>query len=229
MIKINKTSEPNILRQNGHTWTQELITAIGSRTYSDLDNATKKRFRSYYRRKAIKTAIAEEANRKCSYCESKFLGTSFGEIDHVIPISRQPQLAYIWNNLVHSCKKCNNAKLHYHDPSDPIAHPVDDDPVQHISFEPTTAIAIPRAAGASIGLTTIREVALNRQHLLEDRIRHLDTLIELAKLLQANDYYKSKEGAVSLKALWNRAHSTEVFSTLTREFLRATNLPEPLT
>lgn len=73
-----------------------------------------------YGDETVKQALIDDQHEKCCYCESKFIATGFGDIEHFRPKGgvRQERraslekpgyywLAYDWNNLFFSCEICN--------------------------------------------------------------------------------------------------------------------------
>ena len=68
----------------------------------------------------VKAAFIADQHEKCCYCESKFIATGFGDVEHFRPkggVRQQTQgklekpgyywLAYEWTNLFFSCEICN--------------------------------------------------------------------------------------------------------------------------
>lgn len=62
--------------------------------------------------KSYKDFLHEDFNGKCGYCDDKFTWrTTWFEIDHLIPQKKFPHRnAADYNNLVYSCRSCNNSK-----------------------------------------------------------------------------------------------------------------------
>jgi uncharacterized protein (TIGR02646 family) len=54
----------------------------------------------------IRQTLLEMSNNTCVYCGDKIDNTSM-DIDHYLPSSKFPYLAYCWDNLLASCKICN--------------------------------------------------------------------------------------------------------------------------
>jgi uncharacterized protein (TIGR02646 family) len=76
-----------------------------------------------YRSESVRKALRHAQYDKCCYCESKFLATSYGPVEHYRPKGAVQQalgqkkeypgyywLAYDWNNLLFSCTACNTKK-----------------------------------------------------------------------------------------------------------------------
>lgn len=128
MIKLNKLPEPTILENNKGVWTQQYLNCV-QRGQKAPD------FLKYkYREEDIKATLIEETHSKCVYCESKMLHVTFGEIDHILPYSKLPELIFEWENLTLSCPRCNNSKRAYYDPNWPLINPYLDDPKLHFIF-----------------------------------------------------------------------------------------------
>lgn len=73
-----------------------------------------------YGDKEVKDALIADQHEKCCYCESKFIATGFGDVEHFRPKAGVRQtvagqlekpsyywLAYEWKNLFFSCEICN--------------------------------------------------------------------------------------------------------------------------
>jgi len=78
-----------------------------------IDNAV-------YGDKKVKEQLIKDQHEKCCFCESKFMPTSFGDVEHFRPKGGFQQhansklefpgyywLAYDWSNLLFSCEVCN--------------------------------------------------------------------------------------------------------------------------
>jgi hypothetical protein len=60
------------------------------------------------RGKKIRTALIDEFENRCAYCENR-LGESF-DVDHLVPMNRRALGLHMYGNLVPACKPCNSAK-----------------------------------------------------------------------------------------------------------------------
>lgn len=78
--------------------------------------------KSIYGTKAIKKKLLKAQYDKCCYCESEFLATDYGAVEHFRPKgsvrqdnnSREEKpgyywLGYTWSNLLVSCSRCNTS------------------------------------------------------------------------------------------------------------------------
>ena len=61
-------------------------------------------------RQILQSALYPLTHGKCAFCESKLGKTSHPEIDHYVPKSIDPDLAFEWTNLLPACRLCNEAK-----------------------------------------------------------------------------------------------------------------------
>lgn len=52
-----------------------------------------------------KAGVLKRDHYKCAYCEKEA-----DTVDHILPMSRYPELGRDWMNTVAACFKCNNAK-----------------------------------------------------------------------------------------------------------------------
>ena len=168
MIRLAKVYEPQVLIENAAAWTEELLQEIAA-------GGDKVAYRSgKYRHQQIKEALTLETSRKCAYCESKPLHVTYGDVEHVIPKSEQPELTFEWSNLTLACDVCNTnkgAKLGLLDPYN--CHPDEE-------FKFVGPMIFHRSGRAAAELTHI-ELDLNRMDLLErrrDRLRALHDKFE---------------------------------------------------
>ncbi|MBW3128783.1 hypothetical protein [Hymenobacter profundi] len=153
-----------------------------------------------YNDATVKQKLIKAQKEKCCYCEGKLLAVGYGEVEHYRPKNGFKQgpnlplekpgyywLAYEWDNLLFTCKRCNGGhKRNYfplanhpsgrayshHDAltqEQPLLlHPVYDDPAIHIGFRRAVAVA-----KTSRGQATIQLCGLNRKYKLERRRTHL--------------------------------------------------------
>ena len=127
MIPLNKIPEPQILTNNKTKWTKEYLSALKKEI--PMTNTIRNR----YKRKEIKEALIKETSGKCAYCESKLLHISYGDIEHILPKSKYPELYVEWTNLTLSCELCNrNGKNDYYDKENPLLNPYIDNPYEHL-------------------------------------------------------------------------------------------------
>ncbi len=99
---------------------------------------------------------------------SKMFGHS--EVEHIIPKSVKPELAYAWANLTSACKRCNTAKKNI--PTRPTRSRIGmhDDIDQHLQF---FGDFIDSQLGTRRGEISLDTLKLNRQDLFERRRQHL--------------------------------------------------------
>ena len=154
-----------------------------------------------YAHDSVKNALEKAQPCKCCYCESKYRGTSPGEVEHFRPKGAVQQerggrkeypgyywLAYRWENLLVSCRSCNTSKGALFPLSDPkdrahshqddldaerplLIDPASEDPRQHIRFRGSAIEPLTER-----GRETIHILDLRRPALMEDRGEWLDIL-----------------------------------------------------
>lgn len=169
MIKLDKGPEPDILRENGKRWLEEIDTAIAQ----GVD--AKKSVLGRYNHTSIKEALLEETSRKCAYCESYVRHVTYGDIEHITPKSARPELRFVWRNLTIACDVCNTNKASHEGMFDPY----DEDPSDCFQFEGPFIWGDPSHPSASV---TERVIDLNRPDLIDrriDRLKELRNLIEV--------------------------------------------------
>lgn len=72
-----------------------------------------------YRHPELKVALEKLFNGKCAYCEWRYGGGSYFEVEHYRPKNHYYWLAADWSNLLPSCKRCNLGKLNKFPLADP--------------------------------------------------------------------------------------------------------------
>lgn len=208
MIKLDKLEEPAVLRDNGAAWTDEYLTARTDGTLTDT-------IRYRYRHPVIKTTIRDETSEKCAYCESKITHTYPGDVEHVLPTSKFPELVCKWDNLTLACGECNRRKGNYYDREEPLIHPYNDDPRDHLFAAGTLIFGKP---GDGKGALAQLKLELNRAQLLERRQERINALNKLA-----NRYANLPEG--ELKNLLRNELRKEIendkeYAFVSRAFLK---------
>ena len=103
--------------------------------------------------------------RRCMYCEAdrgaiqkRGRGPITAIIDHWKPIAHDPLATFDWRNLFLTCGMCNSILKGSTFPVSPhgdpqLLHPVEDDPIQEISFLPSSCSYV--APAGTKGHTTI--------------------------------------------------------------------------
>ena len=196
---------PKALQNAGIQLTNTNCASYNANTNSYNQGLTKFDFnapKNIYGRKSIKKILIKAQNSKCCYCESIFLGTSHGAVEHFRPkgASRQGKnqatiypgyywLAYDWSNLLFVCTGCNTAKSSYFPLKNPkqrarnhsqntliekplFINPAFVEPSNHICFYYEAALGL-----TSEGKAMVDYIDLNRQSLLEDRLKELRNFI----------------------------------------------------
>ncbi len=128
MRHIERLAEPDILAKKKTEWTNNFI-ASGK----DRPDSTK------YAHKDIVTTLFTMSHNKCFYCET--LVESNREIDHFIEVSENKEFAFDWNNLMLSCKNCNNKISNRNIPVVEVLNPckdTDEEINKHLSYENET-------------------------------------------------------------------------------------------
>jgi uncharacterized protein (TIGR02646 family) len=124
MRSISKLPPPDALVKNTVKWTKEYIRA-------KKNNSLTETISTRYRDPEIKKQLLIESRNKCAYCESYFRAVAPGDIEHIIPKSRDEKRIFCWHNLTISCPECNRRKGIYFDPSCPLLNPYSD-PVEDL-------------------------------------------------------------------------------------------------
>lgn len=149
MIKINRPVCPN-------------SSALASGNYKHPDN---------------KQALIDASWGKCMYCESFVVHIDFGDVEHIKPKSKYPELEFKWENLGFVCGKCNNRKLQKYDEEAPYINPYNDNPEEYVI---ALGSILRHKNGNERAQLTIIDIDLNRVELVEKRQEKLD---EISKVI----------------------------------------------
>lgn len=200
MKKLNKLPPPSSIISNGATWTERYA-----------NEEPRKRSKPWLRPE-IKEILLEETEGKCAYCQAEFINVSFGEIEHIKPKSKFPELVVDWPNLTVCCSRCNNKKGSKYFDDVPFLNPFIDEIGEHLLF-----------LGAFIQSTThrgdltVKEIELNGAERIEARFKHINNLENLIR-----NYEREEPGTIkqlNRQLIIKILHSGE-FSAFTRSFLK---------
>jgi 5-methylcytosine-specific restriction endonuclease McrA len=173
--------------------------------------------RKCYRHPAVKSSIVRETSGKCAYCESKITHVYWGDVEHIKPKTRFPELRLKYDNLTFACAICNNNKAEYWSDEAPILDPYADIPVDHlVGLGPL----LWHRGGSAQGQRTIDLLDLNRNGLRERRFECIQRLSPLVDRYKREPDGPIKE-ALAMQLRHETADSNE-FALAIRSFLRAT-------
>jgi len=186
MIKLDKSPCPQVLTDNKDSWTRELLEALSC---GDTLTTTQK---TRYNHRDIKDALVAETFGKCAYCESKIRHIDHGDIEHVLPKSKRPEVAFSWVNLTLSCRVCNRNKGDYlceDDDHAGLIDPYQDQPREHFLFNRELVTPLPNSMRA---IQTDQVIKISRNELVERRKEKLDFLDGLiTAYINAEERYKN--------------------------------------
>jgi uncharacterized protein (TIGR02646 family) len=196
-----------------------------------------------YRNAELKAALEHLFHGKCAYCEWRYGGGSYMEVEHYRPKSHYYWLAADWKNLLPACKRCNNGKLSEFPLVDParqarrrgeekrerplLLNPSDgrERPEKHLRFDARDGAVSPardaRKRPSDMGMASIRVYRLARATLSLDRkewsirVRHS---IEFCRLAERARDRKRRE--VAFRELKRLVEPDQPFRALTLEILR---------
>ena len=193
MIRVTKRTCPDALLAGAERTKEDCAAYSNGKRQFDFD-------RAIYGHKAVRTALREAQHRKCCYCEGRSDAFAPADIEHYRPKRAVRQgreskklfpgyywLAYKWENLYLCCQVCNRsckkdlfpledpaarARSHRDDVSGEKPLLLDpggpDDPRKHIRFLQEHADGLTGA-----GQATIEVLGLNRETLVDERLRRL--------------------------------------------------------
>ena len=121
MIRVNRTTKPQVLQRLGPKWLADLQASINELDRLEKDpQATKQtkrqaknkveKARQKYNHPEIKKALVGMFHGKCAYCESQITAVTYGHIEHFHPKSNSQYVdkTFEWENFLLSCDICNN-------------------------------------------------------------------------------------------------------------------------
>jgi len=84
----------------------------------------------------IKKSLLEMSSGKCCYCECRIDEESkYMEVEHFFPKNFYEDKVVKWSNLLPSCKRCNGNKSVHNPEIEPIVHPVEHEPREHLELK----------------------------------------------------------------------------------------------
>lgn len=117
-IKRDSVQIPDVLKKDSSTLQKELDAAIAH--YANPENNKKAYKFRLYSNADVKDKLIKMSHGKCAYCESDILANYVGDIEHFRPKGEIEELkatgnskpgyywlAADWNNLLFSCRNCN--------------------------------------------------------------------------------------------------------------------------
>jgi uncharacterized protein (TIGR02646 family) len=208
LIKLTKGPVPDFLAQNADNWLKELLAEVAN-------GGDKIAYRkSKYNNPAIKAALIAETNGKCAYCESLPLHVTYGDIEHIMPKSVDPNLTFDWQNLTLACDICNTKKAD----KEGLIDPYEDEPEDEFNF---IGPMILHRAGKAKAEITRTVLDLNRSYLLCQRAERIEALENKFRLIEQHPEPEERE--LMLAATVEHEMSAERgYSLCSRSYLRAT-------
>jgi uncharacterized protein (TIGR02646 family) len=205
VIQVQKGAEPDVLRINKSAWTEEFMRLVAEGRGASFTR---------YRIPAIKDAILAETHKKCAYCESKMRHVAYGDVEHVLPKTARPDLVVEWSNLTLACDRCNTNKGTYFSEHEPLVHPHEDEPEQHLLFAGPMAMSV---VGDRKGERTLLRLDLNHTSLVERRMEKLLALKE-----QIERWHELDDGSdrdLFARMIRSQAEDAEEYAATARDFL----------
>ncbi len=168
-----------------------------------------------YKNKENKTALKESSFDKCIYCESKISHIEYGDVEHIKPKGKYPQLKFTWTNLGFACEICNRQYKHEkYDEATPYINPFNDDPSAHII---ANGAFLFQNQGSERGELTIIDIGLNRSGLIEKRQERINDINNTIKACFRTQNPTLRQNA--LDALKVEANSDKEYSFTVKALL----------
>lgn len=202
MIKLTKTAQPDILKNNAAEWTNVVLgkLAAGEKLTSTDD--------ARYRHVEVKTALVAETHGKCAYCESKLKHIHHGDVEHIVPKSLEPAKRYEWSNLTLACEICNQNKSNRDPKVEYIIDPYATEPSEHLTFLGSFIFPL----GTNFGKNTEVLLDLNRATLLERRKSRLEQIMGIYETVLRPDLPLETRKIIYENLLLNDAAASSEYS-----------------
>lgn len=240
MIKIEKQKAPDFL----NSATVDLAIEKMEEFFASK-NRSQKRYDWPFSKeidKELKMSLHEVFHGKCGYCETKIESPEFGTVDRYRPNNGVRDknefyqdlywwLTFEWDNLIYSCKECNQYKGNYFpikgkrilNEKDDLAteyrmlvNPYEDNPSNHFSYDDSGNIH----AITEEGYQTIELLRLDRTDLLEKRKVERDRIVEIIeKIIQDGINSIRKPQVNYLKNIYNEDNKSIQFLAFKRWIL----------
>ncbi|MBQ7291289.1 MAG: TIGR02646 family protein [Clostridia bacterium] len=179
MTKFEKPDAPQVLSDNQAIWTKALLDAVALYgSYKKIPEAEKKSLLSHYKHKDIQELLFACNHHKCAFCECKPGETSNIEVEHFEPKSIYPDLAFEWDNLLPSCRKCNEAKSDHDTRTSPIINPAKEDPEMLLTYDSLRIVPLQGSGQEKKADNTITVCNLNCNRLYNARAELLISVTE---------------------------------------------------
>lgn len=171
MIPVQRPDKPDGFDERAQPFVNEVLRAI-----EDEENVTSELTGKHSKvQKDAKIQLLEVAHGKCMYCETK-VSDGPAELEHILPKSRYPRLAYEWSNWGVACKWCNTRKSsHIFNEETPVLNPYEDDIEENLSFSPMGPVG-----KTELGVWVVDQILNNnRAPMLSERNDHVNSCSEL--------------------------------------------------
>ncbi|CAA0185192.1 HNH endonuclease [Acinetobacter baumannii] len=221
MIKLQRKDKPSYLTED---------------KVKELTEKFKSTGKSVWNCDQIKNPLSESSNHKCAYCESDLTEpTTYMEVEHFIPKSKNADLVVNWDNLLPSCKRCNGTKNDEDVVLKPIINPFDQEPKEEFYFDLFYIFG-----KTTVGINSVETLNLNDESLFLKRckvagaaktsLKHMSNEFSLAHKL--NHFNRNRLRAVLLAAQPERPYSafvaTIIHTTIEYDQLRQRFIDEGL-
>lgn len=178
MIRVQRNVKPKVLIRKEKLWKSAILNA---KTKEEKNKAVCR-----YKNLEIKKVLSKMFNGKCAFCESYIEHIDYGDIEHFKPKSKFPESAVEWENLLLSCKKCNDKGQKGDSWPEEIEgglliNPCDEDPSDFFEFifDVKTNATIIKPKNRR-GQTSEKVYGLNKPTLLIQRNRYVKKIVALA-------------------------------------------------
>lgn len=162
---------------------QELVAALSRGEDPEIGAA--------YKTRGIQRVLRDEMFEGCCcFCEASTEATNYGQVEHYRPKARAEfrHLAYVWENLLWACGRCNGPKSDVWNEAAPLLDPTVDDPNQHLRWNDAELQALTPRGRHTVDLLDLNGVAqLDRFERRRDYLRAAQLAFTVANDDQANE------------------------------------------
>ena len=123
-----------------------------------------------------------ETGFKCIYCESKIGHNTPGDVEHIVPSTKDEDKHFDWDNLSIACTECNRRKSNYYKDGEEFLNPYSDIDIEEL-IEHCGPIVNWRNGNVRAEVT-VKTLKLNNKERIELIIRKIEKIEEVNTLVE---------------------------------------------
>ena len=155
---------------------------------------------------------------KCIYCESKIGHNTPGDIEHIIPSSKNRKLHFTWENLTVACRECNRRKNDYYQKGKEFLNPYKDKNIEGQLIHRGPLVYAEN--GNKRAEKTVRTLELSKEKRIQLILRKMEKIDSLNDELER--YFSETDSDIKellRLSLIEKSEATKEFSGMIRTIL----------